>query len=44
MSTTTANLASNAASTLVDGGNSPSITPDLSLVQTTDAAELAVDN
>ena len=44
MTTTTESPASNAASTQKAGGNSQSITPDISPVPTTDAVVPGVDN
>jgi hypothetical protein len=44
MTTTTASRAKDAVSTQMNGGNSPSITPDTSLEPTTDAAVPDVDN
>jgi len=44
MTTTTGSRVKNAASTQMDGGNSPSIMQDTSLEPTTDAVGLDVDN
>ena len=44
MTTTTGSLASNAASTRLDGGNLLSITPDTSPEPTTDAVGLDADS
>jgi hypothetical protein len=44
MTTITEKCVNDAVSTQMDGGNSPSITPDTSLEPTTDAAVPDVDN